>query len=188
MPVSSQHRGWYWDAVNTELEVYVDSATKEVGITQNGGLEVVRGGLTVTAGGLTVTAGGLTVTAGNLTVTAADVEMTAGTLALNDGGTVTQATNKSTGVTLNTHTGQITMNAASLAAAAEVTFTVTNSVVEAQSVVIVHHGSAGTSGGYLAQCTAVAAGSFDITVSNVSAGALAEAIVLHFAVLHGAAT
>ncbi len=192
---SSRHRGWFWDQTNTELEVYVDSSTREAAFGQNtgltvdrGGLTVTAGGLTVTAGGLTVTAGGLTVTAGNLTVTAADVEMTAGTLALNDGGTVTQATNKSTGVTLNTHTGQITMDNAQLTAGSEVTFTVTNSVVEATDIVLVHHGSAGTSGSYLVQCTAVASGSFDVTVTNASGGNLSEAIVVHFAVLHGASS
>ena len=42
------------------------------------------------------------------------------------GGTVTQATNKTTGVTLNAASGQITMNGAELAGAAEATFTVTN--------------------------------------------------------------
>ena len=45
-------------------------------------------------------------------------EVTAGKLTgPTKGGTVTQATNKSTGVTLNTESGQITMNDAALAAA-----------------------------------------------------------------------
>ena len=105
-----------------------------------------------------------------------------------DGGTVTQDTNKSTGVTLDTTTGQITMNNATLNAGVEVTFTLTNSKIGAESVIIVHHGSAGTAGSYLAQCTLVAAGSCSITVSNVSAGNLTEAIVLHFAVIGGSAT
>ncbi len=43
------------------------------------------------------------------------------------GGTVTQATNKATTVISNTESGQITMNGAALADAAEVSFTVTNS-------------------------------------------------------------
>lgn len=102
------------------------------------------------------------------------------------GGTVTQLTSKSTGVTLSTLVGQITMHAESLAAAAEVTFTVTNTVVAATDVIIVNHGSAGTAGGYLVGVSQVDAGSFKITVSNVSAGALAEAIVLNFAIIKGA--
>ncbi len=50
------------------------------------------------------------------------------------GGTVTQATNKTTGVTLNAASGQITMNGASLAGGAEATFTVTNSEIAATDV------------------------------------------------------
>src|SRR5262249_33804889 len=52
------------------------------------------------------------------------------------GGTVTQATSKSTGVTLNKITGAITMNAAALAAATSVTFTVTDSSVAATDAVV----------------------------------------------------
>jgi hypothetical protein len=47
------------------------------------------------------------------------------------GGTVTQATTKSTGVTLNKITGQITMNNASLAAGTLVSFTLTDSTIAA---------------------------------------------------------
>lgn len=169
-PNSSTYRGWYYDRENGTLDLYFG----EGGASDP--VEVLR----INASAITLLQ--------TPTINSGDMELTDGTLAVNDGGTVTQATNKSTGVTLNTHTGQITMDGAALAAAAEVTFTVTNSVVEAQSIVLVHHGSAGTSGGYLVQCTAVAAGSFDVTVSNVSAGSLSEAIVLHFVVLHGAAS
>lgn len=104
------------------------------------------------------------------------------------GGTVTQATNKSTGVTLNTASGQITMDNAALAAGAEVTFTVTNSVVETTDVVIVNHGSAGSAGSYLVGVSAIGAGSFNVTVSNVSGGSLSEAIVINFAVIKGASS
>jgi len=99
------------------------------------------------------------------------------------GGAVTQATNKTTGVTLNKICGAITMNNAALAAGAEATFTVTNSAVAATDVVVVCHGSAGTSGAYLVGASNITAGAFDITVSNVSAGSLSEAIVLNYAVV-----
>lgn len=99
------------------------------------------------------------------------------------GGTVTQETNKSTGVTLSKVTGAITMNNAELTAGAEVTFTVTNTAVAATDAVLVHHASGGTAGAYMAQCTEVGAGSFKITVSNLSAGNLSEAIVLRFVVI-----
>ena len=104
------------------------------------------------------------------------------------GGTVTQATNKSTGVTLNTQSGQITMNNAALADAAEVSFTVTNDKIAATDVVVACHGSAGTAGAYIVSVNGIAAGSFKITVSNVSGGALSEAIVINFVALKGASS
>ena len=104
------------------------------------------------------------------------------------GGTVTQATNKSTGVTLNTESGQITMNNAQLDAGVEVSFTVTNSKIAATDVVVAWHGSAGTAGSYLVNANAIAAGSFAVTVSNVSAGNLSEAIVINFVALKGASS
>ena len=103
------------------------------------------------------------------------------------GGTVTQATSKATGVTLNAASGQITLDDAALAAAAEVTFVVTNSEISATDVVVVNHSSAGTAGAYLAQATNTA-GSFKITVANLSAGSLGEAIVLSFVALKGASS
>ena len=116
-------------------------------------------------------------------------EVTAGKLAgPTTGGTVTQATIKSTGVTLNTESGQITMNDAALAAAAEVSFTVTNDKIAATDVVVVNHGSAGTAGAYLLGVSTVAAGSFKVTVTNASAGSLSEAIVINFVALKGASS
>ena len=105
-----------------------------------------------------------------------------------DGGTVTQATNKGTGVTLNTESGQITMNNAALADAAEVSFTVTNSKIAATDVVVACHGSAGTAGAYIVSANGIASGSFKITVSNVSGGSLSEAIVINYVALKGASS
>jgi len=112
----------------------------------------------------------------------------AGTLDIQDGGTITQATNKGTGVTLNTHSGQITLNNASLAAAAEVTFVLTNSTIAATDVVIAVHGSAGTAGAYLVQANTMASGSCNVTVANLSTGSLGEAIVVNFVVIKGASS
>lgn len=102
------------------------------------------------------------------------------------GGAVTQATSKSTGVTLNKVCGAITMHNAALADATNVSFTVTNSVVAANDVVIVNHSSAGTAGAYTVEANAIAAGSFAVTVRNVSGGSLSQAIVLSFAVIKAA--
>lgn len=100
-----------------------------------------------------------------------------------DGGTATQAGNKSNSVTINKRCGQITMNGAALAAGAEVTFTVTNSTVAATDVPVVCVQSVGTAGSYLVSVGAVANGSFAITVSNASAGSLSQALVLNFVVI-----
>jgi hypothetical protein len=99
------------------------------------------------------------------------------------GGTVTQITNKSTGVTLDKICGQITMDGAALAAAAEVIFTVTNSTIASTDVVIVNHASGGTAGAYLVGVSSIASGSFGIAVSNVSTSSKNEAIVLNYVII-----
>lgn len=101
------------------------------------------------------------------------------------GGAVTQITSKATGVTLNKRCGQITLNNAALAAAAEVSFTFTNSVIAATDVVYVCISSGATAGAYNVQVDAVAAGSCRISVGNMNAGSLGEAIVLNFVVIKG---
>ena len=98
------------------------------------------------------------------------------------GGTQTQATSKSTGVTLDTRCGQVTMNAAELAADTAVSFTLTNSQIAATDLIIINHVSGGTTGAYLFGARA-AAGSATITVRNVTAGTLSEAVVIAFAVV-----
>jgi hypothetical protein len=103
------------------------------------------------------------------------------------GGTVTQGGSKSTGVTLNKVSGQITMNAASLAAAAEVSFTFTNSTIAATDVVVTAISSGATAGAYNTHVDAIAAGSCRISITNFSSGPLSEAIVLNFVVIKGVA-
>ena len=65
---------------------------------------------------------------------------------------VTQATSKSTGVTANTSAGQITMNGAALGATTNVTFTLTNSTLSANDVVIVNVASANATAGIVGVC------------------------------------
>lgn len=91
-----------------------------------------------------------------------------GTIDVDDGGTVTQATNRSTAVTLNTYSGQITMNSASLAAGAEVTFQVNNSKVTANDVVVANISFSST-GTPVVSVTQVENGSFTLTVTNLHA-------------------
>jgi len=98
---------------------------------------------------------------------------------------VTQLTSKSTGVTANTSAGQITMNAASLATVTNVTFTLTNSLLSAKDVIIVNVASANaTAGAYNAWVSSMLAGSATITLRNITAGSLSEAVVINFAIIH----
>lgn len=100
------------------------------------------------------------------------------------GGAITQQTNKSTTVVLNAACGQITMNGANLNAATIVSFTLTNSCIAATDVLVLNHVSTGTPGSYTLNARA-AAGSATIDVRNNTAGNLAEAIVIGFAVIKG---
>jgi hypothetical protein len=104
------------------------------------------------------------------------------------GGTVTQQTNRTTGVTLNKLSGAITTNNASLAAEATADFVVTNSTVAIGDVVVVSIRSGSNGGGTIVSVAAVAAGSFTIRVHNGNvAGGTAEtgAIIINFAVIKG---
>lgn len=106
------------------------------------------------------------------------------------GGAVTQTTSRSTGVTLNKLSGTITTDTTSLAAGAEAEFTVTNSTVAATDTVIVSLKSGSTGvGTCVPYVSAVAAGSFKITISNQHAStAETGACVLNFAVLKATAS
>ncbi len=99
-------------------------------------------------------------------------------------GAVTQATSKSTGVTLNKSSGQITMNNASLAAGTTVLFTLTNSLLSAKDVLIVNVGSGGTSGAYWPYVANVGAGTAVVGLYNNTSGALGEAVVINYAIIH----
>ena len=98
------------------------------------------------------------------------------------GGTVTQATNKSTAVTLNANCGQVTMNAAALASDTTVSFTLTNSTIAAGDVLVLNHISGGTAGSYLLNAQS-AAGSASINVRNITSGSLSQAIVIAYVVI-----
>jgi hypothetical protein len=102
-------------------------------------------------------------------------------------GSVTQATSKSTGVTLSKSSGQITMNGAALSNGAIVSFTLTNTLLSAKDVLIINvAGGLATSGTYTSFVSTVAAGSAVISLYNISAGPLSEAVVINFAIIHSA--
>ena len=103
------------------------------------------------------------------------------------GGTVTQSTSKSTAVTLNKPCGQITMNNAALAAGAEVGFVVNNTLVGlGDSILISPSWVTVNPGNYQCRLTYVGGGNFGISVKNISAGSLSEALQINFAIIKGA--
>ena len=100
-------------------------------------------------------------------------------------GTVTQATDKSTAVTLNKPAGRITMNNASLTTATNATFTLNNSFISANdTVVLTISGGQATAGSYNVFANSLAAGSVSISLRNISGGTLSEAVVINFAIIH----
>lgn len=104
------------------------------------------------------------------------------------GGSVTQATSKSTGVTLNNINGQITMNGAALAGGAGVGFVLTNNTISADDVVYVCIKSGASNQSYLIGVDQVSAGSCRIHLRNLSGGSLSEALVLQYVVIKGSIT
>jgi 6-phosphogluconolactonase (cycloisomerase 2 family) len=116
-------------------------------------------------------------TSGNVLVTSA-TGLGYGTGA---GGTVTQLTSRTTGVTLSKPTGAITMFSAAGSATAA-TFTVTNTLVAATDTIILNQKS-GTNL-YVLLVTAVAAGSFNITFYTTG-GVATDAPVINFAIIKG---
>ena len=108
-----------------------------------------------------------------------------GELFLGSWGTVTQITSITTAVTLNTKRGAITTFDPALAAAAEQEFTVNNTTVQPQSVVILSVGSGPSDNEHvMAFVSSVSAGAFTIVLSNLAAANQADgAMVINFAVI-----
>jgi hypothetical protein len=100
------------------------------------------------------------------------------------GGTVTQSSSRTTGVTLSKLCGNITMFSAAVAAQASSTFTLTNTFIAATDYVAVNHIS-GTNGGAWNCSWVAAAGSVAITVRNVSTASITEATPLRFTIIKG---
>ena len=99
-------------------------------------------------------------------------------------GTVTQATSKSTGVTLNTPAGRITMNNAALAGNTAVSFTLTNSLISAKDVIILNVSGGATAEAYTTYVSSMTAGSASLTLRNLTAGSLSEAVIINYAIIH----
>ena len=102
------------------------------------------------------------------------------------GGTVTQATSGSTGVTLNSPTGQITTFTYAVSGGLLQTFVVTNSSIAAADVVVVSWKSQTWGQGMPIWVQSVAAGSFTIAYYNPGGLTASGAGVINFAILKGA--
>lgn len=98
------------------------------------------------------------------------------------GGTVTQITSRTTGVTLNELCGNITMFSAAQAANALVTFTLTNSFIAATDYLLIQHISA-TNGGAWVFSTVCGGGSATINIRNQTTASITEASPLRFFLL-----
>lgn len=100
------------------------------------------------------------------------------------GGAVTQATSRTTGVTINKTCGTITLVSAA-GSATPFSFTVTNSTVAATDVVLISQKS-GTDKYTTQMVTNVAAGSFQVTLANAS-GTTTEQPAFNFVVIKSVA-
>ena len=158
----------------TTLQMVTPTANRTISFPDSTGTVALVAG---SSGQVTYNSAGIQ-SGGNL-----NYDSSTGTFGYGSGrGTVTQATNKSTGVTLNAPCGAITMNGAALSADTTVSFTLTNSSIAATDLLVLNHISGGTAGSYVLNAQA-ADGSASINVTNISTGSLSEAIVIGFAVI-----
>lgn len=104
------------------------------------------------------------------------------------GGTVTQPTSKSTGVTLNKPCGRITTPAESLAAGASVLFDLLNTSAYDCVCVATVDASTPTYWDYRVEAVATGAGRVVFRLTNMSPVSLAANVIINFALLKIAAT
>jgi hypothetical protein len=158
-------------------------------VTAVGNITSVAGNISATVGsvsaGTTVTAGtGISTALGDIVATTGSV-LAGSTFGLKTGagGTVTQGTDKSTGVTLSKSTGQITMNNAQLNAGFAVSFVVTNTLCDANDFVALQV-IGGVSSVFNYRVVAQpGAESFTVNVQNVTGVNLSEAIVIQYVLI-----
>ena len=104
-------------------------------------------------------------------------------LATDDGGNVTQLTNKATAVTCNGRTGRITMSGAALTGGAVVTFTVNNTYVQQYDLIILNMKDPIRANTYVSTVAGVGVNNFNVQIQNVDNNSHSDAIVLSFAVI-----
>jgi hypothetical protein len=120
---------------------------------------------------------------GNLSATGPSSTIGYGT---GSGGTVTQATSKTTSVTLNKGSGNIIMNGAALAANTTVRFQFNNSLITNADIIPIQlNGLVAATSSYNVWIDGVGTGFCFICVRNISGGSLSEVIVLNYSLIKG---
>jgi hypothetical protein len=104
-------------------------------------------------------------------------------LATDDGGNVTQLTNKATAVTCNGRTGRITMSGAALTGGDIVTFTVNNTYVQQYDLIILNMKDPIRANTYVSTVAGVGVNNFNVQIQNADNNSHSDAIVLSFAVI-----
>jgi len=101
-------------------------------------------------------------------------------------GAVTQLTSKSTAVTLNKPAGRITLNGAALAGNTAVSFTMNNTFISNNDILIlnVSAGSVADATTYTTYTSSLGAGTAVITLRNLTGTSQSEAVILNFALIH----
>lgn len=102
------------------------------------------------------------------------------------GGTVTQLTSKGTAVTLNKPVGSIVTTSSALAANTSINFQLNDSIIGNNDNIILTFGNGAQSPGAYNVWGQVGPGLATITLKNVTAGSLSEAVTINFAVVKGA--
>ena len=100
------------------------------------------------------------------------------------GGTVTQLTSKSTAVTLNKPSGAIYTHNAALAAGASVEFVLNNSLVNIETISVLHN----YSGIYDIRLGIDTSGQVRFIIKNISASSQSNTITIYFSIIKGAIT
>jgi hypothetical protein len=116
------------------------------------------------------------------------IYMTRAEVEAKSGGTVTQLTSKTTAVTLNKNTGEITLAAGMIQSSKSISFNFNNLTVNINDNVVLNlkAGSSAYSGVYQIWAENIGNGICDIVVHNVSGSSYDEALKLQFTVLKGA--
>ena len=118
---------------------------------------------------------------GNLLLTSGTGGLGYGT---GSGGTVTQLTSRTTGVTLSKLIGNITLFSTTTTAGQLTTFTVTNTNIAATDIILLRHISGGNLGQYIFNTNA-STGSFTVSCYTPLAQTVAAAPVIKFIVIKG---